>query len=92
MSQGFPCLLRVVKTLAVLGRPPFPQDMGFVVKGPYLSDAYPTNSLIGYATNDSRLNYFGPASRMTMVHPKRITRKIINCLINLGSMRTVSFP
>jgi hypothetical protein len=32
------------------------------------------------------LPYLGPAIRMTMVHPKRIIKKIINCLTNLGSI------
>jgi hypothetical protein len=31
-------------------------------------------------------DYLGPARRMTTVHPNRIARKIINCLINLGSI------
>ena len=83
--------MRFVKTVAVFSRPPFPKDVGFVVKGPYLSDAYPTNRLIDDASNDSRLNYLGPASRMTMVHPKRTTKKIINCLTNLGSIEDFSF-
>ena len=30
--------------------------------------------------------YFGPASRMTIVHPKRRTIKVINCLTNFGSI------
>jgi len=34
----------------------------------------------------SKKNYLGPAIRMTMVHPKRIIKKIINCLTNLGSI------
>jgi len=32
--------------------------------------------------------YFGPASRKTMVHPKRRTIKVMNCLTNFGSIRT----
>jgi len=35
------------------------------------------------------MNYFGPTNRMRIVHPKRMTRKRINCLTNFGSM---SFP
>ena len=34
--------------------------------------------------------YFGPASRMRIVHPKRRTIKVMNCLTNLGSMRAPS--
>jgi len=32
--------------------------------------------------------YFGPTSRRTMVHPKSRTRNVMNCLTNLGSIRT----
>ena len=41
-----------------------------------------------HALTNRRLkkNYLNPISRTTMVHPKRITKKVINCLTNLGSI------
>jgi hypothetical protein len=44
------------------------------------------DSLVSPSLNKSRKDYLHPMSRATTVHPKRMTKKIINCLTNLGSI------
>ncbi len=47
---------------------------------------------VGQGELKSKKNYLAPTKRTTAVHPKRMTKKSINCLTSLGSINPPCFP